>query len=289
MNGYLLKPFSYEVFVEQLNKILTSGNKPNVEKDAVELAEVFLEAGCTKEAKEQFDLVLATRPDSARAHTGYAKLLAKIGHFDLAVEKLKEAIRYNPDYIAAYQQLWQLYKERGNVHAQMGVVLKLHELSPDNPKYCLGAAEAYLKMEDFSKSEMFFKRTIRLSPLMAGAFKGLGDLYMDQEEYDKAMENYHKALDLDKDDVSTLNSLGLAYVKKDLIKEGIAYYNIALRLEPANPKILFNLGYAYEKSDQLHLAERYYQEALVHDSTFDKAQRGLQRIKKMSKDQRESA
>ena len=134
-------------------------------------------------------------------------------------------------------------------------------------------AHAELELGNISESEDYFRMAIRISPQLAGAYKGLGKIHMIREDYELAMKCYKKALDLDESDISTLNSMGLAYVKLERYVDGIEKYQAALKIEPNDSRILFNLGFALEKIGKVDQARSYYQRALDVCPEFEKAAR----------------
>lgn len=220
---------------------------------------------------------------SARAICGMAKVSLKLNETAKAIDLYEKAVQANPDYTEAYRELVEIFQELGPEDKLLKYAFRINELSPDNPKYTLILAKAYLESSQFGESEQFFKRTIRLSPKLAEAYKGLGKLNMMQDDYQSAMKNFHKALDLDRGDVSILNSLGMAYVRLDRYREGIEKYLAALKFSPHDSRILFNLGYAKEKIGDEEQARFYYQQALDHKPDFEKALRRLEAIKEKPK------
>lgn len=280
IDGYLLKPFSYEEFREAMLNSLKVQNVPTQINRSLQDAQALLEGSDLDQAEDLYNKIIAKSPLSARAWHGLAQIADKKGDQAKAVELLKRAIDMNPDYVDALRELIETLAIRGPVRDLILYSTKAHEISPENPKYTLILAKAHLEEEDYTASEYFFKKTIRLSPKLAQAYKGLGRLYMIQEDYDSAMKNFEKSLDLDEQDVSTLNSLGMTYVKLGKYQEGIDKYQAALKIRPNDHRILFNLGYAKEKVNDFESARYFYQQVLSMKPEFDKA---LRRLKALGK------
>lgn len=281
IDGYLLKPFSYEDFCSQLNQILKQHVNPSRLGKVLEDAEAALAQDDLPRATTLFDEALQIRDGSARALTGLARIHRLKDAPDEALVLLRQAISTNSDYIEAHRLLLEICEEKEDVPGIVDAAKSLHELSPENPRYTLILARSYLEASRFQDSEIYFKKTVALSPRMAEAYKGLGHVYVAQEEYEKAMKSYKKALDLDENDISTLNSLGMTYIRLGQYKEGIDKYMIALKLDPHDPRVLFNIGHAHEKRSDLEKAKWYYAQSLIHKSGFVKAIRGLERIEKL--------
>jgi tetratricopeptide (TPR) repeat protein len=282
VDGYLLKPFSYEDFCSQVNMILRSHTTPSRVTTLLDTADAKLAAGNLEAAESGYAEALATSKEkSARAFCGLARVQRQRDDAKGALNFLHQATLVNPEYVEAYRVKLEICEEQGDRTGIIQAASVLNSLSPENPRYTLVLARTYLEMAQFEGSETFFKRTLTLSPRLAEAYKGLGNIYLAKEEYEKAMKSFRKALDLDKDDISTLNSLGMTYVRMGQYKEGIDKYMIALRLDPHDFRVLFNIGHAHEKRGDLEKAKWYYGQSVVHKSGYERARRGLERLDKI--------
>ncbi len=280
IDGYLLKPFSYEEFKEAILNSLKVQNIPTPINRLLLEAGSLMEAKAYERAEDLYNKIIVESPLSARAWHGLALIADRKGDQAKAIELLRRSIDMNEEYVDALRDLIEILAIRGPIRELVQFATKAHEISPENPKYTIILAKAHLEEEDYASSEYFFKKTIRLSPKLAQAFKGLGRLYLIQEDYDSAMKNFERSLDLDEADVSTLNSLGMTYIKLGKYQEGIDKYQAALKIRPNDHRILFNLGYAKEKINDPESARYFYQQVLSLKPDFDKAQR---RIKALAK------
>ncbi len=279
IDGYLLKPFSFDEFQTQIDTIIRAIQNPTRINILLTQAQTLLNEAKYDEATELFHQARAENQDSARALCGLAKIQFIRQDFQSALQLYRDAIRIKPEYIEAQRGALEVHEALGDTNALLEQAMHLNDLSPGNPGYTLIIARCLAELNRLDDSEKFFRATIRLSPRLAEAYKGLGNVLYLKEDYEQAMKNFEKALDLDKRDISTLNSLGLALVRQGKIKEGIQKYKIALKLDAFDARVLFNLGYAYEKLGDMQNASYYYQQALVYQPDFDKAQRGIDRIK----------
>ena len=278
IDGYLLKPFSYEGFTNKILEITRGVLNPSPLAKNLQEAESCLDSGDLEQASAIFNEVYAKNPDSARALVGLASVAKAERQHDKAITFLNRACGINPDYMPGYRLLLEIYESQDDREHVLAIAQRLHELSPDNPKYALKLATLYLLQQDMENSEQLFRRTIQLSPRIAAAYKGLGDIALRKNDSAAAEKHYRKALDIEQTDISTLNSLGLAYIRMGKFKEGIQKYLMAFRLEPEDPRILFNLGNAYEKQGRLEKALYYYEKAIIIDETYQKAQVAIDRI-----------
>ena len=283
IDGYLLKPFSYEDFATALNNLAINHQKPNHLTRLLEKAEKLYEEQDLDGALSAFKDAEESNPASARAIAGIGRTKAAQNLFDDAIACYRKAIDFNPEYLTAYRELLELLDLRGTPTELRDLAEKVNSLSPGNPKYTMILAKAELTLGNTEKSEDYYKKTIRLSPRLAEAYKGLGTIYNIKKDYELAMKNFSKALDIDNNDISCLNSLGLTYVKMEKYEQGIEKYRAALKVKPNDPRILFNLGYAMEKTERIERAINYYQLAVTHKPDFTKAARRLDLLKSKMK------
>jgi tetratricopeptide (TPR) repeat protein len=276
IDGYLLKPFSFEEFKESLSKVLRAALQPNKANELLGEAAKLIEEEKLKRAGQILKTVLNTRPNSARAFMLLAKISLAKEDIATATQLLNEGIECNAKFLGSYLLLLDLYRQSEDWTNFLEIAKKLNVQSPQNPKYCLILAEGFLNTGETTESETYYKKSIRLSPKMAAAHKGLGMVYMKREEFELAMRQFKKALDLDGRDVGLINSLGLAYVRMGKISEAIAKYQTALQIEPGDHRVLFNLGHAYERMGDLKKAALFYRQCLDRDPSFDKARQRLE-------------
>ncbi len=279
INGYLLKPFSFEEFTSRLVSLAKSRvATPQVER-MLEAGDALIKENHFDEAKNLFESVIQVKPNSARAWHGLGLIAIQKGDREKAIQNMLQAVGRNRQFLEAYRSLLALFEENEDWENVLRIARILNEESPDNPRYALKVALACLALNKLEDAEAFFRKVIRLSPRLAAAYKGLGDVYIRQEDYDAAMENYHKAIDLDPNDVSIINSIAMTYVRIGKTEDGVKQYEAALRLEPENPLLIFNMGYAYERKGDWKQAVACYKKAFDTDPEFEKAKRFLERAK----------
>jgi tetratricopeptide (TPR) repeat protein len=289
INGYLLKPFSFEEFTSRIvnlakNRVAT----PQIEK-LLCAAEELMKQQNLDEAASLFENIITLKPNSARAWHGLGLISLQKGDREKSIKHMLQAVGRNKQYLDAYRSLLQIFEEGEQWDETLQIARILNEESPDNPRYALKIALASLALNKLEDAEEYFRKVIRLSPRLAAAYKGLGDVYIRQEDYEAAMENFHKAIDLDPNDVGIINAIAMTYVRIGKTDDGIKQYEAALRLEPENALLIFNMGYAYERKCDFAHAINCYKKAADTDPDFEKAKRFLERVKKQLQSQTPAA
>jgi len=288
VDGYLLKPFSFEEFRSQLTQIIQSIKNPSPFVSMMERVESHLELGEAWVAESLLREALTMKPHSARAMTALGRVQLLNKNAKEAAESFKRAVEFNPDYVDGYKYLLQISEEQKDLESVIQTATVLHGLSPENPRYPLLLAKAQMEYGDLEGSERMFKMAVRLSPTLAEAYRGLGMLYLQKKEFEKATRSLERALDLEKGDIATLNSLGLSYVKQGLIEEGIKRYRLALAIDAFDARVLFNLGLACREIGDTQGARDAFQRAIAVDPEHAKAKRQLALIAKRDLDLLES-
>jgi tetratricopeptide (TPR) repeat protein len=278
IDGYLLKPFSYEMFASKVGEVLNRNRLSTTFDSLLVSAEKALMRKDIASAERDFANAMELKPDSARAKAGLARVASERGNFGLALDLVARAHELNPEFIEALRLELNIHIARKDNKNVLRVAKKIHDMSPDNPKYTMILAKTWQEEGDDFASEQYFKMTIALSPKLALAYKGLGEIYFKKNDFPRSRRYFTKSMDLDGEDISVLNGLGTTIIRQGNIKEGIKYYLLALKLDSRNAKVKFNLGHAYEKLNEFEQALFYLNAALSSDSNFEKARVAIARI-----------
>jgi len=175
---------------------------------------------------------MATAGSSEAPLTFLGTALRQKGQIDEAIRQYQAAIRLNPDFAPAYNELGTTLGQKGQID------------------------EAIIQ----------FQEAIRIEPGYTLVHFNLGNALLEKGQTDEAIREYREALRrqlwLTLGDPNLHNNLGLALARKGQTDEAITQYQEALRLEPDDPDIHFNLGVALAQRGQMDEAIRHYQEAL---------------------------
>lgn len=137
-----------------------------------------------------------TEEEKAKAHTAYEEgvALSSSGQWKQAVEKLNEAVTYDPLHVAARTSLGWAYSELAQWDS---AVLHLHEaikLDPNNAAAHGNLAWAYAETEKYHLAVQEAKKATELDPNNAYAYGTMGWGYSALGESELAKEAYEKAI-----------------------------------------------------------------------------------------------
>lgn len=278
VDGYLLKPFSYEDFVEQVDLMITSSQNPSGLRRILERADKHLGNGETWIAEALFMEAQNIKPNSARAMCGLGLVAMQGGDFKTAKEKLSLAVSLNPDYLDTYQHLLDLARESRDQSCLLESAKILHEMSPENPRYPLIMADLMLQLDDVESAKKFQKiaqkKSLKLRenksltrPLKANKISAATD-----------PPPHASALDLESDDAGILASLAVGYANKKMFGEAIETNLLALKLSPSNTEVLYNMALAYELVGDTVSSIKSLRLALAANPLLTKAKIKLQEL-----------
>ena len=171
--------------------------------------------------------------------------LEQKGRLDEAIRQFQAALRLNPDFAPAHNELAATLGQKGQLDAAIRE----------------------------------FQEAIRIEPGYTLVHFNLGNAFLEKGQLDDAIREYREALRrqlrLSLGDPNLHNNLGLALARKGQTDEAIAQYQEALRLAPDDPDIHYNLGLALGRKGQMDDAIGQLQEALRLKPDYAAARKNL--------------
>lgn len=151
-----------------------------------------------------------------------AKERQRIGAYDEAIEILNVAVKIDPKFVSAYNQ--------------MGFI--------------------FFEADKKDESVEAFQKAIAIDPENLNARLGLGKTYSMITRNDLAVEQYLKAADLKKNDPEILFMIALEYWYHQNFEKSKEYYNKVLEIDPKHIQSHLNLISVYESLEQWKKAIR---------------------------------
>jgi len=180
------------------------------------LGQAYQEAGQREQAKTAYGHALglpAPPVEAAHVHNNLGNLYRDERHYDESVRELQEALRLDPKYVAAYNNL----------------ALTLRALGRD------GEARAALEV------------ALGIDVASAMTHNNLGNVFFRDGDLVRAAAEYQRALVLDPDFADAHNNLGSAYFRLGQPERTEAEYRAALQLKPGSEEIRRNLARIRER------------------------------------------
>lgn len=114
----------------QCQKALKYANKP--EKTYVKIAYLFEQTGQYQSSAYFFKQLLDIQSDAPRYHYEYARMMAKLKHFDEATYHFKQAISLDPLFAKAYNNLGALYARNNQIQKAYENISIAFRLAPED-------------------------------------------------------------------------------------------------------------------------------------------------------------
>ena len=278
VDGYLLKPCSFEDFKVQIDFVISNAQNPTNLRKILERAEQHLRAGETWIAEALFMEAQNIKANSARAMCGLGLIALQGRDFNTAREKFRLAITHNPDYLETYQHLLKLAKESNDNGCLLDSAKILHDMSPDNPRYPLIMADLMFQLDDLESAQRFLKMAETKSLLLRTLQSEKSPKHRTKIPLSSERSNMIGSLDLESDDASILTSIALGYIRKNMLDQAVNTLRLALKVNEKDPEVLYNLALAYELMGNHAAAIQHLRLALAANPLFTEAKMKLQQL-----------
>ncbi len=195
-----------------------------------------------------------TENEKARVSYNEAFNLEAQGRFDEAIKRYKEAIKLDPGFCDAMDNLGLLYRSIGELEKAVFWYKKSLKIFPENVVAHTNLAVVYRLMEEPEEAIVEYESVVKLKPEYAEGYYGLGTVYVDLGQPDKALSNFKKAEEIYLEESSPHLSdaryyIGVSYLMLSEQEEAKKYLELAYPKLRSNPDVNFALGFCYLTQD----------------------------------------
>ena len=224
-----------------------------------------------KEVAQHADSLAMTGTKNQEAYELYVKAKVCLRRFTIEGEKLgrqylEEAVKLDPNFLAAYELLFESYGESWLEEANAGMratAKKLMELNPDSApaQWANAAVKVNLDLQ-FAEAEQGFRRALQIDPNNVRAHVVYGWYLAMIGRTSAALEQLHNSANLDPGFPIIEQVLGDSYCVDRSYTQALAFYNKALALAP-------NFLAGHERAGRAYEATGDYMKAIDHFQKFD--------------------
>jgi tetratricopeptide (TPR) repeat protein len=177
------------------------------EENIYQEAEFYFKKGQEREA---FDLLLKASPylkKSARIQYTIGYLYQKEKNWELAKKSYQRAIRINPKFAQAHNNLGVVYLHLRKNKSAYKAFKNALEIEPGYLEAHLNLAYCLLEQKALEGAELEFKICLQLNPNLSSTYNGLGVVFGMQKKYPEAIEQFKKALEIEPGNAEAMKNL----------------------------------------------------------------------------------
>src|SRR6185312_9422546 len=214
-------------------------------------------------AKEATSKAIDMNPKLALPYVTRARISAKAGQTDLAMQQAQKAIDLDPHSAEAYGALSQVYQEQGRTDDAITAVQKAIDLAPEDSasiwKVKLGSY--YFAKGDMANAADQWKKGLENDPDNVDALFNLGLVNVHLGNLNDAHSDFEKAA-AKQPDASTFSALGSVLSMQGNNADAVAMNLKATSLNPLDHSFWANLASAYQWSGKEDKALKAYAKAI---------------------------
>ncbi|MFA4992722.1 MAG: tetratricopeptide repeat protein [Candidatus Omnitrophota bacterium] len=229
-----------------------------------------------KEAARSYEIALKINPQSWLIRLGLAKAYRGIKNYDRAIDEYSKVLNINPLCLKAYQDLAEIYSQKGSHLEALSVINQARDLIPDNPQLnqfsqeccydfvssALDKSEELFLMNKSAEAALLLKDVLKSCPGFAVAEYMLGYYYFCLKDYDNAEASLKQTLLIDPQFHYAYKLLSQVYFKKGDFEKELSSAEEAFALNNDNASICNDLGLALMHQERYAEAVTYLKKAV---------------------------
>lgn len=238
---------------------------PNYDDAHLGLTRIYLGKNDYEHTKEAFLKMSRNSPSAEMYYYRLGSIEESFERWDNAINSYKDALKANPDFIDALNNLSELYLRRNNYQEAKDLCLRLIALEPDEEKtYRNRLGRIYYAQQQMTDAITEYQRAIELDPGSSANYYNLGLAYRNLDP-EKAIFYYRKALTIAPKDTDSRENLNLLYLSLGRYEDAITECNSAIAADPTAPGPHINLGKVLTRQGRFEEAIQEYNTAIGMD------------------------
>ncbi len=189
---------------------------------------------------------------------------------DESLKLYQQAIKVDPQFIASYSNLAEVYKQKGQYKEAIGWYLKALAVDNKNKESMFRLGISYQEINQSQEAIDTFKRLLKTYPDDEDVYMAVVDAYSKaitrnsqeksyQEERENVLSAYEELSKRKKYSAADYFNLAFLYEQVGGYEEAIRFYKKSLELNPAYEKSLYNLANRYQEMGDFKTALGFYE------------------------------
>ena len=214
--------------------------------------------------------------------TKFEKYLNK-GYYELAEEKLKQAIKEDPKNNILYLNFARLMERQKRYNEAIKYYEKYISIEKPNLEILLSISNIYDKQKQYTQAKKYLEKALTIAPMSELANNNLCWVLAEDKQYNKALPYCQKALKLSPGSSYIIDSMGYTLAGLNRLDEAIDYYNEAISIDPDISEYHRHLADAYLLKKDNKKALEHFKKALETEPNGEYKNEIKQKIKSISK------
>ncbi len=244
---------------------------PNIRKSILFL----YNNGQTEEVLEKIEGLLLHFPESTFLWNVRGASYRQIGNLDKAEDAYRKAIKSNPNFIDALNNLGAVLKEKGDLLGAKEVLNRAIGKDPKFPEALNNLGNVLSDLGDYKAAETAYEKALGLKPDYPEAQNNLGVALKNSGLLKKAQTCFEEALKLWPNYVEACNNLGTTFFELGQYEKAKCFFDKSVKLRPKCAKSHNNLGLLYRELGRLEDAIRSCRFAIRLQNNYPSAHNNL--------------
>ncbi|KAB8029083.1 tetratricopeptide repeat protein [Fluviispira multicolorata] len=278
IDGFIKKPFTFQMLVEKIPVCLNHYNDPTNKEYFFSQAKKLLAQKNYQQAFNTYETLLNSYPQSARACVGLSHCYRGFNDFERAEYFCRKAIDNNKLYVQGFDEMGKICIDRNMIDQAIYFFKRAVFLSPKNPVRYESITNTLIEKQRFKEAEEFLEDASLVGIDYQSIYEQYARALFYQRKLEKAVMYFDKALENSENRRSLLNLMGICYKDLNRYDEAIKYYDIAIHEFPTDTKVLFNKALCYLEMNDLKSAMKICEDIVKIEPTHEKASRKIKEI-----------
>ena len=172
-----------------------------------------------------------------------------------AIAQINEALRINPEFAEAHNNLGFVLLQKGLVERGMAECREALRINPAYPGAHYNLGNALFQQRRMKEAIIQYREAVEADSAYVEAFNNLGFALLQEGEIEEAIGDFRTALHINPGYAEGQYNLGNALFKEGRSEEAISHARKALDLMPGNPAIQDSLAWMLATAPQLSLRD----------------------------------
>lgn len=252
------------------------------QRNYLSLGSVYYRRGYFEPAAAAFQRALANNPSSAEAYYGLGSAYLKQEKVNEAHGCFQHAIRLNANYSNTLPNSWNnlgiIAARRGSMEE---AIKDFQEALRYNPRYLIALqnlGNAYRQLGRWQEARQALEQALKVNPKDAEANYSLGMVFAEIGDAVNAHKHLEKALEARPDYPQALNNLGVLYLRTGQRYKAVKSFEACMRVAPSFDQSYLNLSRLYALEGQNSKARAVLLELLKQLPKDDRARQALEEL-----------